>query len=112
MKRARTILIIIALAAMTAGMTAFSFRRGINNLYLTTSAQFTLGGASRWITYAATCPYRNFATSPTQPTVNANRPLYSSVTLTWVTIGGIPFTYTVATGMAWPSTLVYDDEDQ
>lgn len=112
MKRARTMLIIIALAAMTAGATAFKSLRGLNNLYMTVSTRMTINSASRWITCAEMSPYRNFATSPTQPTVNAGRPLYTSVTLTWVTIGGSPYTYEVPSGLAWTSTLVYDDEGQ
>jgi hypothetical protein len=112
MKQARTILLIIAFAAVTAGITAFYSRWGFNNLYLTTSTRVTINGAGRWITFADTSPYRNFATSPTQPTVNAGRPLYTSVTLTWVTIGGVPYTYDAAVGPAWTSTLVYDDQGQ
>jgi hypothetical protein len=99
MKRARTILLIIVLSAL-------------NNLYMTVSTRVTINGISRSLTMATTSPYRNFATSPTQPTVNAGRPLYTSVTLTWVTIGGVPYTYDAPLGLAWTSTLVYDDEGQ
>ncbi len=112
MKRARTILFIIGLSAIAAGITAFKFRWGLNNLYMTVSTRVTINGASRWITIAEMSPYRNFATSPTQPTVNAGMPLYTSVTLTWVTIGGIPYTYDAPLGPPWTSVLVYDDEDQ
>jgi len=112
MKRARTILWIIVLLAVTAGITASGSLRGLNNLYMTVSTRVTINSASRWITMADMSPYRNFATSPTQPTVNAGRPLYTSVTLTWVTIGGVPYTYDAPSGLPWTSTLVYDDEDQ
>lgn len=112
MKRARTILFIIAFAAVAAGITAFNFRWGFNNLYRQVSTRVTINGASRWITFADLSPYRNFPTSPTQPTVNAGMPLFTSVTLTWVTIGGVPYTYDAVSGPPWTSTLVYDDEGQ
>lgn len=112
MKRARTILFIIVLSAVTAGITASKSLRGLNNLYMTVSTRVTINGASRSLTMATTSPYRNFATTATQPTVNAGRPLYSSVTLTWVTIGGVPYTYDAPSGLAWTSTLVYDDQGQ
>ncbi|SHN45692.1 hypothetical protein [Chitinophaga sp. CF418] len=112
MKLARTILFIIVLSAVTAGITASKSLRGFNNLYMTVSTRVTINGISRWITLADMSPYRNFPTSPTQPTVNAGRPLYTSVTLTWVTIGGVPYTYDAALGLPWTSTLVYDDEGQ
>lgn len=112
MKRARTILVIIGLAAVGAGVTAFKSWRGFNNLYMPVSTRVTINGASRVITVAELSPYRNFATSPTQPTVNAGMPLYTGVTTTWVTIGGIPYTYDAPSGSPWPSLWVYDDEDQ
>ena len=112
MKRARTILLIIVLSAVTAGITASTSLRGLNNLYLTTSTRVTINGVSRLLTLADISPYRNFATTATQPTVNAGRPLYTSVTLTWVTIGGVPYTYDAPSGLPWTSTLVYDDQGQ
>lgn len=114
MKKARIILSVIALCLIINGLLAFkvSQKRGLSNLYLTTTGVFYNNGVTRLLTYATLSPYRTFATNITQGTVSVTRPLYTQVTLTITIIGSGPYTYTVATGFPWDSFFIYNDEDQ
>ena len=102
----------IIIAAILGGAMAFTTRRGLSNLFMTTTGHFTQNGEGLLLTYASLSPYRTFRTSNTQTTVNAMRPLYTTTTLTWTVIGGAPYFYPVVSGATWFSTLVYADEEQ
>lgn len=113
MKKARIILSVIALCLVINGLLAFKVsRRGLTNLYLTTTGLFFNNGYSRVLTYATLSPYRTFPTDITQNTVMVTRPLYTGVTWTITIFGGGPYTYTIATGFAWDTLFIYDDENQ
>lgn len=114
MKKARIVLSVLALCSILGGILAFkSGRRGLSNLFSTTSGNFTQNGASKWITYATYAPYRTFATDITQNTTIPPMSVYTLTTQVWTTIGGQPFFYTVVTGSRYPIALpIYDDEDQ
>jgi hypothetical protein len=113
MNKAKIILITIVLCAVWGGLTAFNVkRRGLANLYYRTTGVFITNGVGRILTYASLSPYRTFPTSITQNTVEVTMTLYASTTLTWVTIGGEPYTYEVVKGLPYPPFSAYDDEDQ
>ena len=112
MKKARFFLAGIVICAMLGGTMAFNVSRGLNNLYQTVTGVVTLGGFTRLITYATLSPYRTFPTFTSQPKTNPGFPLYTQTVATWTTVGGMPYMYPVPTGPAWPTTLIWDDEDE
>jgi hypothetical protein len=111
MKKAKIVLAMSVFFLLMSGILAFKTMRGLNNLYLVTSGTFYGGGASRVLSYATLSPYRTFYTIPSQATTTTAISLFTSTTLTWTTIGGIPNYYVVTAGLPWTGAI-YDDEDQ
>jgi hypothetical protein len=111
MKKATIILTVITTVSLMNGILAFNIMRGLNNLYIATTGVFTVGSATKLLTYASLAPYRTFSTAPTQQTLTLAFPVYTSTSLTWTTIGGFPYFYPVVFGSPWNGTK-YHDEDQ
>lgn len=113
MKKARIILSLITLAVVLNGIFAFNInRRGLSNLYISTTGIFTNNGVTRLLSYASLVPYRTFPTALTQPTVSVPMALYSNITWTITVFGGSAYTYWIVVGSSWSPLEVYADEDQ